>query len=87
GVDDSAGDPDRDGRANVDEFLGQTDPLFGDFVEDVDVNGLRDATDLQLVINAVLGWDIAPYSADVNHDGLVNAADVQTVVNGLLSAR
>jgi hypothetical protein len=39
------------------------------------------------VINAVLGWEISPYSADVNHDGLVNAADIQTVINGLLHAR
>jgi subtilisin family serine protease len=52
----------------------------------MDINGdtERDAVDVQLVINAALSIDIAPYSGDCNNDGDVNAVDVQLVINAVL---
>jgi hypothetical protein len=54
------------------------------FGPDVNRDGHVDALDIQLVVNSVLGIDIAPYDADVNGDGPRDAIDVQMVVNAVL---
>lgn len=51
---------------------------------DANWDGVVNALDLQLTVNAVLGVDISPYSGDVNDDGHANAVDVQLVVNEVL---
>jgi Zn-dependent metalloprotease len=54
---------------------------------DVNLDGNINATDVQLVVEAVLGLNKAvakDIKADTNGDGEVNAADVQTVVNEAL---
>ncbi len=51
---------------------------------DVNVDGVINAIDIQLVINGVLGTGVVP-TADVNRDGVTNAIDVQMVVNGVLA--
>jgi Zn-dependent metalloprotease len=50
---------------------------------DINEDGKVDATDIQLVINAVLGIE-KRYDADANRDGSVDAADIQVVVNSVL---
>ncbi len=50
---------------------------------DVNGDGAVNASDIQLVINAALGIEIA-YDADVNSDGSINASDVQLVINAAL---
>jgi len=53
---------------------------------DVNRDGVVNAIDVQLVINAALGMDIgADFEADVNGDSVVNALDVQVVINAALS--
>jgi hypothetical protein len=51
-----------------------------------DVNRDRriDAIDVQLVINAALGFDIAPWEGDINTDDRIDAIDVQLVINAVL---
>ncbi len=76
---------DDEGRAVVEAghftTYGVLGPLsFGDINRD----GLVNAVDVQLVINAVLGLDIWPHEADVNGDDAVNAVDVQLVINAAL---
>ncbi len=62
-------------------YLMAHQPLFGDVTGD----GKVTATDLQVVINAVLGLDVeADYEPDVNGDGCVDALDVQLVILVLL---
>ena len=51
---------------------------------DVNLDGLVNATDVQLTINAVLGHDVTPHDADANGDGNVDALDVQLVINRVL---
>jgi len=53
---------------------------------DINADGVTNAVDVQLVINAALGIDIGilKTAADINGDGLVNAVDVQRVINGAL---
>jgi len=59
--------------------------LFYGVQGDVNGNGLVNAVDVQLVINAALGIPLEPgYSADINGDSLVNAVDVQLVINAAL---
>jgi len=48
---------------------------------DINTDGVVDAIDVQLVINAVLGLNISSYSGDVNGDGKLDAIDVQLVIN------
>jgi len=50
---------------------------------DVDRNEVVNAIDVQLVINAALGFDV-PLDCDINNDGFVNAIDVQLVINAAL---
>ena len=54
----------------------------GDNGSDVNVDGVVDAVDVQIVVNAVLGAEVA-YDCDVDGGGL-SATDVQTVINVLL---
>ena len=74
------------------DIQGRTRPI-GDGIDmgayesfDADVNdtGSVDATDVQLVINAVLGLDVSPYSTDINLDGRTDAVDLQLVINAVL---
>jgi len=52
---------------------------------DVNNDGVVNAVDVQLVINAALGIAIDPaYEPDINGDGVVNAVDVQLVTNAAL---
>lgn len=51
---------------------------------DFDRNGEVDATDIQQIINVVLGADDIGPAADVNGDGEVDAADIQRVINEVL---
>jgi hypothetical protein len=48
---------------------------------DVNRDGVVDAVDVQLVINAVLETAKSRMDADVNRDGRINALDIQVVVN------
>ena len=50
---------------------------------DANGDGIINATDVQLVINAALGLD-NQYDCDINKDGAVNAVDVQLVINAAL---
>jgi len=52
-------------------------------VMDVDVSGDIDAVDVQIVINAALGFE-TDYAADFDLDGNTGAVDVQTVINASL---
>lgn len=51
---------------------------------DVNGDGVVDALDLQLVVNAILSQAKTQLNADANRDGFVNALDMQTVVNAAL---
>ena len=51
---------------------------------DVNSDGVIDAVDVQLTINAALGLPIGGLSGDVNHDGAVDAVDVQLTINSAL---
>jgi len=51
---------------------------------DVNLDGIVNAVDIQLVINAVLQKAATGIDADVNRDGMVNAADIQIVINEAL---
>lgn len=53
---------------------------FGDINNDGELN----ASDIQLVINAVLGVAPGGTNGDVNNDGETNASDVQLVINAVL---
>ncbi len=80
---------DDEGRlvAGVTEFTayGLLGPETTGVFADVNNDGVVNAIDIQLVINAALGIPINPeYNADVNNDGAVNALDVQLVINAAL---
>ena len=51
---------------------------------DVNADGAVNSVDIQLAVNAVLGFDITPWKADVNGDGATNAIDIQSVINTVL---
>jgi len=52
---------------------------------DIDRNGVVNAVDIQLVINAVLGLSLQPWmDADVSNSGTASAEDVQLVINAAL---
>ncbi len=55
---------------------------FIDF--DINGDGVIDAADIQLVINAALGYDVSPVNGDINGDGRVDAVDVQLTTNAAL---
>ena len=50
---------------------------------DVNRDGVVNAVDIQLVINAVLGIPVQ-YKCDINKDDAVDAVDVQLVINVVL---
>lgn len=52
---------------------------------DINGDGIVNAVDVQLVINAALGIPLAPgHDADIDGDGKINAVDVQLVINAAL---
>ena len=51
---------------------------------DINGDGVVNAIDVQLVINAALGIDISPFDANVKGHGITNAIDVQLVINAAL---
>lgn len=53
---------------------------------DVNMDGVVDAVDVQLVINTVLMAAKNELDADVNRDGKVNSVDIQAVINEALRA-
>lgn len=59
----------------------EPNPLLGD----VNLDGLVNAVDIQMVINAVLGIPVSG-RPDVNGDGQINALDIQLVINIVLGA-
>jgi hypothetical protein len=66
-------------------FLAEQPPDPPEFhPADINQDGVVNAVDVQLVINAALGLSIVPYNADINGDGTVNAVDVQLVINAAL---
>jgi len=58
----------------------------GTFIDKADVNGdgIINALDVQLVVNAVLDLAKDSVDADVNRDGRINSMDIQAVVNASL---
>ena len=52
-------------------------------ISDVNLSGKVDASDIQLVINRVLGID-TEWNCDINNSGAVDAVDVQLVINAVL---
>ncbi len=71
------------GLARLDRLLAEPAcPGSGDST-DVDGNGVVNASDVQLVINAALDIDTG-YQCDIDGDGAVNAVDVQLVINAVL---
>jgi hypothetical protein len=59
-------------------------PLDALFDADVNNDGVVNAIDVQLVINAALGLPV-PVDADINADGAVDAVDIQLVINAALT--
>ncbi|MDX9975027.1 MAG: SUMF1/EgtB/PvdO family nonheme iron enzyme [FCB group bacterium] len=47
---------------------------------DINGNGAVNAVDIQIIINAAVGFP-GGFNADVNNDGTVNAVDIQLVIN------
>ena len=74
------------------DIIGTHRPLGGrydigayEFINfDINGDGVTDASDIQLVINAALGYIIAPFEADINGDGAIDAVDIQLVTNAAL---
>ncbi|MCX5771175.1 MAG: dockerin type I domain-containing protein, partial [Candidatus Hydrogenedentes bacterium] len=54
---------------------------------DVNMDGVVDAVDVQLVINTVLMATKNEIDADVNRDGKVNSVDIQAVINEALHVK
>jgi len=54
------------------------------FAEDVNQDGEVNVSDMQLVVNTILGLS-SSNRADVNGDSIVTSSDVQTVVNRIIS--
>lgn len=80
-ADDGAGDPDRDGLSNSDEYAHGTDPLSAD----TDGDGASDWREVFYVTDPVDRTDEPsfPY-VDVNGTRRVDAVDIQLVINELL---
>ena len=51
--------------------------------EPVNIDGMVNAVDVQLVINDALGLEVSE-DCDIDRDGRVNAVDVQLVINAAL---
>ena len=86
---DAEADVDGDGASNLLEYFYGSDPNDGESLplpsafSDLNIDGAIDATDVQLVINGVLGIQ-GSANCDVSGDGKVNAVDVQIVINNAL---
>ncbi|MBI4558667.1 MAG: hypothetical protein HY706_13890 [Candidatus Hydrogenedentes bacterium] len=79
-------DTDDDGVNDDVEIAFSTDPTTSDQAQFCDIDAVDgvNAVDVQLVINAALGLDIAPYNGDVDLSGETDAIDVQLVINTAL---
>jgi hypothetical protein len=68
-------------RASKSAFVGSAaDPL--------DINGdtAFNSMDMQIVINAALGYDVLPFRTDVDMNMITDAVDVQAIINRVLTA-
>lgn len=83
GIPDALNDFNGNGIPNA-EWIAQGGNPLQSRPEDVTFSGDVTAVDVQFVINAALGLDIAPVNADVNNDNAVDAVDVQLVINAAL---
>ena len=83
GIQDSLNDWDGDGVDNATELVQGRNPAQA-VGTDIDSSGGVNAVDVQLVINAALGFDIGGLDGDVDGSGDVNASDVQAVINAAL---
>jgi len=72
----------RDALGNAGSYS-NSESAITNSVADINSDGVVDAIDVQLVINAVLGIPV-DYDCDVNADRYINAIDVQTVINAAL---
>ena len=52
---------------------------------DVNGDGAVNITDINYLINIILGGAASPASADVNHDGTVNISDINIIISIILS--
>lgn len=84
GVNGAGGDPDGDGKTNLEEYQDGTNPQAPPSPSDINRDGKTDAVDVQLVINGALGLQTGGFNADVNRSGKVDAVDVQLVINAAL---
>ncbi len=50
---------------------------------DVNSDGVVDAVDIQIVVNAAVGLDV-PYPIDITGDDVADSSDVQAVVNAAM---
>ncbi|MBI4557702.1 MAG: hypothetical protein HY706_08970 [Candidatus Hydrogenedentes bacterium] len=87
-LDDADGDADGDTFSNYREFVEGTDPNDPESFpesepEDIDTDGVVNAVDVQLVINAALGLSVE-FNSDVDRNNQVDAVDVQLVINAAL---
>lgn len=81
-----AADSDMGGLNDAFELDAGTNPLDGsDDLTTLDVNGDNqlNASDIQIVINAVLGIN-TPFNTDTNRDGVTNASDIQLTILAVL---
>lgn len=87
GCDPYCADSDGDGLTDGYETAHGGDPLSSDdspVLGDVNGDGFVNASDVQLIINAVLGLVKTEMQDDVNFDGLTNSVDIQLVTNAAL---
>ena len=78
--------PDADGTRTDQGFYPFTESETSADSSDVDGNGVVDAIDVQLTINAAIGIS-TQYNCDINSDGAVDAVDVQLSINSVLGLR
>jgi hypothetical protein len=87
GTDPNKVDSDDDNINDDVEIAYGTDPLTpdNDSTSDVDGDGEINASDVQFVINGVLGIEVPEgVNPDINRDGTYDATDVQLVINAVL---
>jgi len=78
----------RQGMSDTEEKMGYitvTEPVVIPIPGDINDDGVVNAVDVQLVVNAALGLPVPDgVEPDLNKDGVVNAVDVQLVINAAL---